>query len=637
MGVVYEAVQESLGRHVALKVLPAAGLMSPTHLERFRREARAAARLHHTNIVPVFGVGEHEGVHYFAMQFIRGQSLDRVLHELAHLRRPGPPPPGAGARRGADLSISIARGLLSGRFPDGERPTDGPDGDAPAADRGLGPARRMRAREGPGSIVLGDPSGLGDQSTLAYSRSVARVGVQVAEALAYSHQQGILHRDIKPANLLLDTQGTVWVSDFGLVKEQGTEELTTQGDFVGTLRYMAPERFLGRSDPRSDVYGLGLTLYEMLTLRPAFAASDRARLVERVQHEEPPRPRKLDPHIPRDLETIVLKAIAKEPGRRYATATAMAEDLRRFLADRPVEARRAAAWERVWRWVRRNPGLAVSTASAAVLLVVIAAGSVAWTARLGTELRRTTDARAGGAGREEGRPGQALAVAPRPGAGGPLQPAPGPAARQPRRPRGGRPDRPRGGRARGGDGRAAKRGDRLPGPARPAPRHDLRGRTARHFRDRFRPGLPALRAERREGRHQRLPVRRRPADRSPARPRPGAGDPPPQPGRPIRGRHDPPASSRSGSWTGAGRSSRSRLAAHSPSHFSGDSSRLVAVRPDGSIGMWDLRTGRETRCSADRRSPRMPSRSTRTAGSWRSATGSTRPSSRSGTPIPGRR
>ena len=226
--------------------------------------------------------------------------------------------------------------------------------------------------------MLGDPSGLGDQSTLAYSRSVARVGVQVAEALAYSHQQGILHRDIKPANLLLDTQGTVWVSDFGLVKEQGTEELTTQGDFVGTLRYMAPERFLGRSDPRSDVYGLGLTLYEMLTLRPAFAASDRARLVERVQHEEPPRPRKLDPHIPRDLETIVLKAIAKEPGRRYATATAMAEDLRRFLADRPVEARRAATWERVWRWVRRNPGLAVSTASAAVLLVVIAVGSVAW-------------------------------------------------------------------------------------------------------------------------------------------------------------------------------------------------------------------------------------------------------------------
>ena len=143
-------------------------------------------------------------------------------------------------------------------------------------------------------------------STLAYSHSVARVGVQVAEALAYSRQQGILHCNLRPANLLLDTRGTVWVSDFGLIKEQGTEELTGQAEFVGTFRYMAPERFQGRSDPRSDVYGLGLTLYEMLALRPAFSASDRARLVERAQHEEAPRPRKLEPHIPRDLETVVL-------------------------------------------------------------------------------------------------------------------------------------------------------------------------------------------------------------------------------------------------------------------------------------------------------------------------------------------
>ena len=130
----------------------------------------------------------------------------------------------------------------------------------------------------------------------------------------------------------------------------------------------------------------------MLTLKPAFADSDRAQLVKRVQQEEPTWPRKLDPLIPRDLETIVLKAMAKEPDRRYATATAMAEDLRRFLSDRPVGARRVARWERVWRWVRRNPGLAVSTASAAVLLLVIALGSVATAARLGTELRRRTDA-----------------------------------------------------------------------------------------------------------------------------------------------------------------------------------------------------------------------------------------------------
>ena len=277
--------------------------------------------------------------------------------------------------------------------------------------------------------MLGDTSGLGDQSTLAYSRSVARVGVQVAEALAYAHGQGILHRDIKPANLLLDTRGTVWVSDFGLVKEQGSEELTTQGDFVGTLRYMAPERFLGRSEPRSDVYGLGLTLYEMLTLRPAFAASDRARLVERVQHEEPARPRKLDPQIPRDLETVVLKAIAKDPGRRYATATAMAEDLRRFLADRPVKARRAPTWERV-RALRcggtlgsRPPRLRRRFSGGHRCEL----DGLDCPAGVGTGTHETRPA--GGAGREEGCPGQALAVAPRPGASGAVQSAPRPTSR----------------------------------------------------------------------------------------------------------------------------------------------------------------------------------------------------------------
>ena len=223
---------------------------------------------------------------------------------------------------------------------------------------------------------------------------MARIGVQVAEALAYSHQQGILHRDIKPANLLLDTQGTVWISDFGLVKEEGEQDLTTQGDFVGTLRYMAPERFQGDSDVRGDVYGLGLTLYEMLTLQPAFSDPDRARLIDSVQHEEPPRPRKLDPHIPRDLETIVLKAIAKEPRRRYPTATAMAEDLRRYLGNRPIEARRVTAWERAWRWGRRNPGLALVGATAALLLVTIAVGSVVTAARLDAELGRTRLARA---------------------------------------------------------------------------------------------------------------------------------------------------------------------------------------------------------------------------------------------------
>src|SRR5262245_45097954 len=139
---------------------------------------------------------------------------------------------------------------------------------------------------------------------------------------------------------------------------------------------MAPERFQGQADARSDVYGLGLTLYEMLTLTPAFEDTDRARLMDRVRQEEPPRPRKLDPRIPRDLETIVLKAIAKEPGGRYATAAALADDLRRFLADRPIQARRTALWERTWRWCRRNPAVASLTAAVAVTVLVAVVGLV---------------------------------------------------------------------------------------------------------------------------------------------------------------------------------------------------------------------------------------------------------------------
>src|SRR5262249_34491535 len=140
-------------------------------------------------------------------------------------------------------------------------------------------------------------SELAGQPELQYVRGVARIGVQVADALAYAHNQGILHRDIKPANILLDAEGVAWVTDFGLAKVDDSIELTTQGDIVGTLRYMAPERFRGRADRRSDVYGLGLTLYEMLTLQSPFGAGDRARLTERILHSEPSRPRRVDPRI----------------------------------------------------------------------------------------------------------------------------------------------------------------------------------------------------------------------------------------------------------------------------------------------------------------------------------------------------
>jgi serine/threonine protein kinase/WD40 repeat protein len=368
MGIVYEAEQEALGRHVALKILPLSAVTDGKSLMRFRREARSAARLHHTNIVPVFDIGERDGIHYYAMQFIQGQGLDEVITELHRLRRL--PRPGQAAPPGA---VSLAEGLLSGTFQGAEPARGTPTGGAPASPGTSGAAADVGEMRDTSGSVRTDRSDFTGKSEVHFYRSVARVGLQVAEALAYAHGQRVLHRDIKPSNLLLDAAGIVWVTDFGLAKEEG-DDLTRTGDIVGTLRYMAPERLSGTSEPRSDVYGLGVTLYELLTLQPAFAETDRARLVQCITRQEPVTPHKLDPHVPRDLETIILKAIAKEPGSRYTTADDMAEDLRLFLMDRPIRARRTSQLERTWRWCRRNPGWAATIATVLLLLLFIAVG-----------------------------------------------------------------------------------------------------------------------------------------------------------------------------------------------------------------------------------------------------------------------
>jgi WD40 repeat protein/serine/threonine protein kinase len=376
MGVVYEAQQLSLGRHVAIKVLPSHALLDPRHLGRFQREARSAAKLHHTNIVPVFGVGEQDGLHYYVMQFIPGLGLDLVLEELRRLRQPQEKPvptmgiaPGRPTNVHRDISaLGVARGLLTGEFlPGGEcQPPESP----------LPPGANVpRAPETSATICLPgqkETSAL-SESGRQYWQSVARVGMQVADALAYAAGQGVLHRDIKPSNLLLDDTGNVWVTDFGLAKaDTDGDNLTHTGDVIGTLRYMAPERFNGQGDVRSDIYSLGLTLYEMLALRPAFGESDRNKLVKQVMHDEPVRPRKVNPAVPRDLETVVLKAIARDPAHRYQTPAAMTDDLKRFVEDRPVKARRVSEAERLWRWCRRNPAVAVL---AAVVFLTLLAGT----------------------------------------------------------------------------------------------------------------------------------------------------------------------------------------------------------------------------------------------------------------------
>lgn len=412
MGVVYEAEQISLGRRVALKVLPFGSRTEPGLLERFRREARAAARLHHTNIVPIYGVGEVGGSHYYAMQFIWGLGLDEVLAELR--RRDQRSLSEERARSGSDMgspatdpdSSLLALQLLSGAFGDGvySAPTSRAARAAGSGARAAGsgdtavlrpPAleagspkggQAVLGREGP--LALG-PAG-GELSELAssapkYFRSVSRIGLQVAEALAYAHAQGTLHRDIKPSNLILDTAGTIWVTDFGLAKSAFEADITFTGDVVGTLRYMAPERFQGISDERCDIYGLGLTLYEMVSLRPAYDAEGKAELLEKIARGAVPPLRRVRPETPRDLETIVMKAIEREPSDRYQSARAMADDLRAFLEDRPIRARPCPWIAYAAKWCRRNPVVASLGSAVALLLVAIAVGSAVFAVRIARE------------------------------------------------------------------------------------------------------------------------------------------------------------------------------------------------------------------------------------------------------------
>jgi serine/threonine protein kinase len=297
MGVVYEAEQLSLRRRVALKVLPFAATMDPRHLQRFHNEARAAAGLHQGHIVPVFSVGCERGVHYYAMQLIEGQTLTAAIREM---------------RREAGGELVGAAAAV------GEPTTPHPAGAAGTAET---VARASLSTEGP-------------RRGRDYYRKAAELGVQAAEALDYAHERGVIHRDVKPANLLLDGHGALWVTDFGLAHLQQAEgNLTLTGDLVGTLRYMSPEQALAKRvvvDHRTDVYSLGATLYELLTLRPAFDGQDRQELLRQIAFEEPVAPRKLDRGIPTELETVVLKAMEKNPAQRYATAQELADDLQRY-------------------------------------------------------------------------------------------------------------------------------------------------------------------------------------------------------------------------------------------------------------------------------------------------------------------
>jgi serine/threonine protein kinase len=343
MGVVYEAEQISLGRRVALKVLPFASTLDARQLQRFKNKAQAAAHLHHQHIVPVHATGCERGVHYYAMQFIEGHSLAEVIAEMR------------GEGRG---------GRGEGRGARGEESQE-----AAAKSATLHPSRSTLHASL--STLAPGPSPLAPSSTF---RTAAQLGAQAADALEHAHDMGVIHRDIKPANLLVDGRGHLWVTDFGLAHCQSQVGLTLSGDLVGTLRYMSPEQALAKRmlvDHRTDIYSLGVTLYELLTREPAFGGKDRQELLRQIAFEEPPPPRRLNKAVPVELETIVLKAMAKDPRERYARALELSEDLRFFLSDRPIRARRVSLPGRAWRWCRRNPALAgVSGLAVGTLLVL---------------------------------------------------------------------------------------------------------------------------------------------------------------------------------------------------------------------------------------------------------------------------
>ena len=358
MGVVYEAEQLSLGRRMALKVLPFASMLDKQQLNRFKNEARAAATLDHPNIVAVHSVGEDRGVHYYAMQLVEGQSLAEVIaarREASGLR--------ARTTGASDDSPTI-------EYPSAKQsPAEGQGAVAAAKSAETRPVAKLS------TVPAGDSQ--------EYFRAVAQLGVQAAQALDHAHQSGIVHRDIKPGNLLVDAEGKLYVTDFGLARIEADAGMTLTGDLLGTLRYMSPEQALAKRvviDHRTDIYSLGVTLYELLTLQPPYEGSDRQELFKKIAFDEPRRLRQINSRIPVDLETIVAKAIEKNPDDRYATAQELAEDLGRFLGNQTIIASPPNIRERVVKWSRRHQSAVVAAAGVLLLLLVVATGAtmVVW-------------------------------------------------------------------------------------------------------------------------------------------------------------------------------------------------------------------------------------------------------------------
>ncbi|MBI1850339.1 MAG: SUMF1/EgtB/PvdO family nonheme iron enzyme [Planctomycetes bacterium] len=338
MGVVFLAEQLSLHRLVALKLLGVTAPQRYDAIERFRREAEIASRLRHPNLVTVYAVGEQQGYCYFAMEYVEGVPVSRLLSRLREF----------GAERLAEVDLFAIVADLAGS-------------PSPALDAAAPP----------------DAGGAATRRT-SYFATVARVIAELADGLAFAHSRGIIHRDVKPSNILLTLDLVPQLADFGVARDIGQETLSTTGDLIGTPYYMSPELAMaGRIpvDHRTDVYSLGVTLFELLALAVPFPGASSAEVMTRILLEPTPLPTRFNPGVPRDLQVIALKAMEKEPKDRYASATEMAEDLRRLIRMEPIHARMPGPIKLATRFLKRHRVTAVTTAA----LAFGALASIAWT------------------------------------------------------------------------------------------------------------------------------------------------------------------------------------------------------------------------------------------------------------------
>ncbi|MDX1925435.1 MAG: protein kinase, partial [Pirellulaceae bacterium] len=345
MGVVYEAIEEILNRRVALKVLPSGALIDEMQIRRFRNEAAAAAQLVHPNIVPVYSVGSDRGVHYYAMQLIDGQNIAEIIGSIRERISTEDK-----AKHNADTPRDIGTT---------QRETEAP---APAIKGSKDSSSRKQLMEDDFAAAVSHHRH--PQNCQRLFKSIASIGCDAARAIHYAHDAGVVHRDIKPHNLMLDEKGKVWITDFGLAQVRDNPVGTRTGDILGTLKYMSPEQASGRKfliDHRTDIYSLGITLYELLTLKPAHSGVGAKEILRQISFEDPQSLRLINPRIPAELETIIAKAIAKNPQERYETAADFAEDLERFCNDQPIAAKRPTVIQKARRWVIKYPTLAGMT------------------------------------------------------------------------------------------------------------------------------------------------------------------------------------------------------------------------------------------------------------------------------------